>query len=132
MKKKVLALALGTVLMGSAWADTNIQKPKVQNLTVENTKNIKNGPYTEYYENGQKRAEGHYVDGVQEGYWAWWYEDGKPWAERNFVNGKENGKSTSWYKSGQKKFSGQYLNGKQSGEWTWWHENGKFKNKITY
>ena len=34
------------------------------------------GPYVEYYENGQKKLEAHYKDGEREGLATYWHENG--------------------------------------------------------
>ena len=60
-----------------------------------------NGPYVQYFENGQKSEEG------------------------NYKNGKYDGLMTQWYENGKKKLEGHYKNGKQEGLWTEWDEDGK-------
>ena len=37
----------------------------------------KDGPYVEYYDNGQKKSEAHYKNGRQEGVSNTWYENGQ-------------------------------------------------------
>jgi antitoxin component YwqK of YwqJK toxin-antitoxin module len=51
------------------------------------------------YENGQKKVEGHYKDGKEDGKWTWWYENGQIQSEANWKDGKID-------------------------EWTRWNENG--------
>jgi len=46
------------------------------------------GLATEWYENGQKKAEGNYVDGKKHGLTTMWYENGQKQAEVNYVDGK--------------------------------------------
>ena len=48
---------------------------------------IKNGPYTEYHENGQKAEEGYYKDGEKDGLTTHWYENGQKKVEVNFKDG---------------------------------------------
>ena len=36
------------------------------------------GDFNEWYENGQKRAEGSFEEGQEEGLWTYWNEDGSP------------------------------------------------------
>ena len=42
---------------------------------------IKDGPYTEYHENGQKAEEGYYKDGKFDGLTTWWFENRQKKAE---------------------------------------------------
>jgi antitoxin component YwqK of YwqJK toxin-antitoxin module len=51
------------------------------------------------YENGQKKVEGSYKDGKEDGKWTWWYENGQIQSEANWKDGKID-------------------------EWTRWNENG--------
>ena len=46
------------------------------------TENPKNGLHTEYYDNGQKKSEATYKDGVYDGKRAQWYENGQKSSER--------------------------------------------------
>ena len=43
---------------------------------------------TEYYDNGQKKWEGMFMDGVQDGLMTSWYESGQKRGEVNFFSGK--------------------------------------------
>ena len=74
----------------------------------------KDGKWTFWYKNGQKRSEGTYK-GVD--------EIGHP---------LQQGKWTEWYENGQKKSEITYKDGKEDGLWTYWDENGQKKSEITY
>ena len=77
-------------------------------LRDKNLKTIKDGTHTVFYESGQKKSEGTYKDG------------------------KENGLFTNWYESGQTSFKGTYIDGKKDGLFTWWYVNGKKEYEGTY
>jgi MORN repeat variant len=64
---------------------------------------VKDGPHSSWYENGQKETETPYKNGKPEGRWTGWYENGQKSVERNFKDGKEDGMNTWWYENGQKK-----------------------------
>lgn len=53
------------------------QQPIMIAFCSEKTTLKKNGKCTYYYENGQKKSEGKYVDDLQDGIWIDWDEDGK-------------------------------------------------------
>ena len=46
------------------------------------------GSWTKWYENGQKKSEGHYKEGTIDGLLTWWYETGEKKWEGHFVDGK--------------------------------------------
>ena len=69
---------------------------------------LHDGPYTEWYPNGQKVLEGAYKDGEKEGVWREWYENGK------------------------KKSHGIYKKGLRQGDWFWWHDNGQLEVEGFY
>jgi len=47
-----------------------------------------NGPYVEYYDNGQKSYESHYKNGEQHGRWTRWHENGQKHWESQYKNGE--------------------------------------------
>ncbi len=86
----------------------------------------KQGPFTFYYENGNKQGEGNYNHGKRVGYWKWWYESGSVQVLDNYgEDGTLDGEWKSFYESGQLKGEGNYKNGKFNGLWKWYYKNGK-------
>lgn len=51
------------------------------------TRKGKQGHWTRYWENGNKRDEGSYIDSKKIGLWIEWMEDGKKFAEIFYKNG---------------------------------------------
>jgi antitoxin component YwqK of YwqJK toxin-antitoxin module len=72
----------------------------------------KDGPETFWHENGQKKSEGNYKDGVIHGPAIGWHKNGQKAYEANYIKGKENGLSTEWYENGQIKLKIQFKDGK--------------------
>ncbi len=104
--------------------DTNVQKRGGIYYLPNETKPF-TGKNLCKYENGQKKYEGKYKDGQEDGKWTFWYENGQIEAELNFIDGKKDGKFTSWYESGHKKREKYYKDDKIDGKDTWWYENGQ-------
>ena len=75
----------------------------------------------EWYRNGQKKEEGTYKDGKEDGLWTGWYDNGQKEIEGTFKDGKPDGLSTLWYENGQKRQEGT------ENEWTYWNEDGSLK-----
>ena len=113
----------------------------------------KEGLWTEWYDNGQKRAESTYKGGRDNGLATSWHENGQKRAEITYKNGEQDGLQTFWYENGQKKSEGiiktyyarfhehrpKRLEGfanlplfEKEGLWTWWYENGRKWMKTTY
>lgn len=91
-------------------------------------KGKKDGKWTHWYSNGQKEEEMEYRDGKQHGNWAMWYENGKPWRSHQFKDGAIHGVRTDWNPDGTV-FSKQVCNelpcGYDDGVHMEWHSNGQ-------
>ena len=71
----------------------------------------KDGKYTEWYENGQKRSEETWKDGKLNGKTTIWYENGQKEEEGTYKDGIPDGKRTTWYENGQKRSEGTFKDG---------------------
>jgi len=63
-----------------------------------------------YFENGQLRTEGKYVDGKQHGIQKSYFDTGALASEANYVNGKVNGVRKSYLKDGTLLTEAKYVN----------------------
>lgn len=50
----------------------------------------------DYWSNGNKRIEEHFINGTLHGYWNRWYEDGCLMYETNWKNGRRDGLQINW------------------------------------
>ena len=75
------------------------------------------------YKNGQKKYEGTWKNGKEDGKWTDWYENGQKEYEGTYKDGKLDGIWIKWYKNGQKKYEGTYRDG-ESIEARQWFEDG--------
>jgi len=107
-----------------------------------------------FYENGQKRAEGEFLDGKKHGKWTYWYENGSKEMEEEYVQGKPHGNRTYWDIDGEKLGEGEFFygtgiwrqwykgekkervesfeKGDRHGRWSYWHENGRIYYQSEY
>ena len=118
----ILAAACG----GKDESSTEV-KPELKGVSVEEIEPredlayVKGSdtPYTgkvfALYENGQKKSEGNFKDGKQEGLFVMWYENGHKEQEKNLKDGNLHGLSVGFYKNGQKRWKVNYKNGKKEG-----------------
>ena len=56
---------------------------------------------TGYYENGNRKEEGHLKNGKKEDKWFKWYESSQLESETNYKNGQHHGKDQGWYANGK-------------------------------
>ena len=86
----------------------------------------KNGLSTNFYINSkQKKSEGEYKDGKQEGRWIEWWINGQKMSEGNYKDGKKDGNWTWWFMEGGNQCVGEYKDGSEVGNWVLWDENGE-------
>ncbi|MDB4551512.1 toxin-antitoxin system YwqK family antitoxin [Akkermansiaceae bacterium] len=93
-------------------------------------------PYTgkvfEFHDNGQKKSEGNYKDGKQDGHDVTWYDNGQKRSEGNYKDGKLHGDVRGWHENGQKMENATYKKGKPDGRSLAWHENGQMKSETNW
>lgn len=77
-----------------------------------------------YYENGTKKREINYQNGVYNGQLVSYYPSGQQSVVMTFSQGIQSGLTTRWYQNGKKKFEGNYLNGNPAGVWRFWKADG--------
>jgi antitoxin component YwqK of YwqJK toxin-antitoxin module len=87
---------------------------------------VRHGPYTEWYSNGKKFAEGRYADGKKVGEWTYYsFDDGKKAKTGSYKNGLCDGVWTYWRDDGSKQREERYASGDRDGRWVLWHKNGQ-------
>jgi antitoxin component YwqK of YwqJK toxin-antitoxin module len=122
---------------------------------VLDTAGLQQGEWKEYYENGQMKSIGKYLNGNkvgqwkyfyasskvfeigkydnqgrQQGKWIWYFDNGKTRRESNFLNGQEDGDFIEYADSGGVITKGQYVEGLREGIWT--YELGNYRSIGKY
>ena len=82
-----------------------------------------------YYESGQKKEEGSFKDGKEDGLKTWWYENGQKMSESSYKDGILDGLWTNWYKNGQKKIERTYKDGKLFNIIGRWNKDGSVRKE---
>ena len=85
---------------------------------------------SETYSNGQKKVEGKYHKGFEDGKWTEWYKNGQIKSIQNFKDGIPIGKQEFWYENGQKKEEKEFDSRHQLLYLTRWDEDGNIKEQI--
>lgn len=139
----------GIVIGNSVDASASKEVQARQSVNV-----IKDGKWTNWFENGTVRSEESYNKGITTGIWKVWYENGQLESEINFTagtavhfykNGNKHseggiaagmvntGKWTAYHENGNKNFEGTYTSdGQKDGVWTWYDETGKLTTTQTF
>ena len=86
----------------------------------------KDGLWTSWYDNGQKKDEFTWKDGKVDGTWKWYWSNGTKMKEGNWKDSKLDGLWTEWDENGQKKEEvifkdGEMISGKK------WNKDGTVK-----
>ncbi|MDB5256929.1 MAG: phophatidylinositol-4-phosphate 5-kinase [Chitinophagaceae bacterium] len=93
---------------------------------------VLNGPYLEYYSNGNVKTDAHYVKGELEGVRKHFFENGKMKAEETYKGGKRNGLYKYYYKNGNVETERYFQNGLKHGMYTQYYKNGKPEFTYNY
>jgi antitoxin component YwqK of YwqJK toxin-antitoxin module len=89
-----------------------------------------------YYENGQKKAEGEFVGGKKSGPWKFYFDNGDVMREGSYKAGVPVGPWKEYYKGGQVKSEGAYISAGgeavKQGTWITYHKNGSKEKEGKY
>lgn len=86
---------------------------------------IQDGPYQEWYRNGQVMQSGEYVDGVKQGQFKLFHENGKPTKTENYLNGKLEGAWKIYREDGTVEEQRSYKDNERDGRWIYYAADGK-------
>jgi antitoxin component YwqK of YwqJK toxin-antitoxin module len=104
--------------------------PKYKAVNYEN--GVREGKWTFWHDNGQKKSEGYFKNGKEHGKWTAWYWNGNVQIEANGPRFNKNGSWVWRADGGQKKSEGSYKDDMRDGQWIWWQNNGKIKYEANY
>jgi len=90
------------------------------------------GNWTHWYENGQKKQEQHYDDGVLNGSIKSWHENGQLECEGNNKNGNNHGKMMCWHDNGLLSAEVSFKDGKNEGKMSFFYPSGALKMEGDY
>jgi antitoxin component YwqK of YwqJK toxin-antitoxin module len=85
---------------------------------------LKMGKCTEYFENGNKESEGEYKNDSRENLWIEWHENGQKKSEGNYEYGKQNGNRIEYDREGNKICEIMMVYGRSKGKYICWYKNG--------
>lgn len=93
-------------------------------------KGLPDGLMTEYNMQGKVITQGDYIEGNKEG--KWFYDAGDNRDEGEYIEDMRNGMWQSLYPDGSISFKGKFVDDLPNGKHTWFWENGKIKKEGSY
>lgn len=119
----LLQFSCGNPLIVEKYANGNPQFEYYQNEKGE-----KHGHYISYFENGNKRSEGEYNNGIQINKWTYWHESGNLLSEGVLdINGKEEGEWYFYFPNGILQQQEFWKGGVKEGRFVEYYEQGSVK-----
>ena len=85
---------------------------------------FKQGPWVEWFQNGQVSLQGSYANDQFHDTWEGFYEDGTPEREVSFEYGSRTGTWTYWWQNSQVRGTGTYVDDVAQDGWTFFLEDG--------
>lgn len=101
--------------------------PKVQMLLKDDKMQI-----TRWYENGQTKETGHYIDYQKDGQWLKWAKNGVLIERGEYKESKKHGKFVFREQSGNLSAKGYYHRDVKTGLWTTFHKNGRVASRTQF
>ncbi|MES2589179.1 MAG: toxin-antitoxin system YwqK family antitoxin [Bacteroidota bacterium] len=93
------------------------------------TNGQRNGPYADYYPNGQASLICKFIEGNQSGLSLSFYEDGAKREETEHKNGMKNGKMVQYFQNGKISLNTTFLDDQPNGAYVDFYENGTKKKE---
>jgi antitoxin component YwqK of YwqJK toxin-antitoxin module len=101
----------------------NYKGEKKREKDIDPEKKTKNE--IDFYDNGQAKEEGVYLDGK--------YKITNYWTREGVkIVSNGTGELVTYHDNGKVKARGIYKNSNKVGKWQWWHDNGQLKSQETY
>ncbi|WP_375757955.1 toxin-antitoxin system YwqK family antitoxin [Corallococcus exercitus] len=119
----------GTVQKGKTTQNESVYCIKPNSKPGEQ---VIHGPYVDFWANGQKQAEGQYLNGFRSGRWTFWDANGVKTGETEFVAGDYHGTRVQYFANGKPKMIEQYRKGFRNGTVQELSEDGKVIRQLQF
>jgi len=90
------------------------------------------GPFIDYYNNGSKKGEGYFNDGLLSGSRLLYHPGGKLSQNYSYKAGITDGPANRYYADGSLLHKGKFEHGKEHGEWLMYYPNGQIKQSVNF
>ncbi|EGD6462202.1 hypothetical protein IAJ26_004673, partial [Salmonella enterica] len=92
---------------------------KYENRNIASIQEIKNkkfnGLYESWWRNGNRRAQGRFINGREDGDYFIWYKNGNKYFSGSMRDGKLDGVFNTWFADGKIRIQGIFLSGTRIG-----------------
>ena len=149
MKKTILIIASILFITSTVFPQSKMDLDNLIDrgglLYAPNKEKPFSGSVFNLYDNGQKKLNGRYRNGIKNGKWTWWNIDGGVDSTGSYKKGLMKGQWKFYFSNGNLNGKGQYRDGNgtdlgntgiprhgRHGKWTFWYENGKKEVEGTY
>ena len=107
------------------YPDNETIRVKYQVVQLSDDSLVNNGPYVEYYKDGQKFQEGKYKRGAYVGEWTYWHPNGQLCRTITYKDGKPDGKWEVFREDGTRLEIQSYKAGTRDGKWQSFYPDGE-------
>ncbi|WP_157775661.1 toxin-antitoxin system YwqK family antitoxin [Melittangium boletus] len=118
---------VGTRQTGEPQEGISCRKPD-----TSNGRGVAHGPYVSFYANGQKSAEGQFVDGFRSGSWTFYTQDGQVRSRIEFSVGNYHGRREEYFPNGRLRTVESYVHGKLDGLVKEFSSDGRLVKQSEY
>lgn len=101
----------------------------IQQKGVFNHECKRKGLWVSWYDNGQKKTSGRYLNNLKEGPWTNWYDNGRRMQKGYYQQDAKEGVWIYWYGNGKKKEAGRYNQDQRVERWSSWDDAGNMINQ---
>jgi antitoxin component YwqK of YwqJK toxin-antitoxin module len=95
------------------------------NVVAADGKPQKQGRWQFWFEDGEIKCEGEFLDDKPIGNHVWWFANGQKQCEGAYADGQPEGVWVHWHDNGIRAAQGEYKDGKRVGRWMQWDSDGK-------
>ena len=96
-------------------------------------KKVKHGPHTKWFPKGEfKQFERNYQNNILNGPYKEWYSNGQLKVETNYINGQLEGTFKKYYSNGNKRVEGRYAENTRVSVYKEYYKNGQLKLSYNY
>lgn len=126
MKKSLLLLSLFFICIASLMLAMYLFPIVKEEAFFEN---LKDGVFTEYYDNGHILSRTNYKNGKRNGSYTFYHDNGNVLRTVNYVKDFKDGEELSYYKNSLLKSKVIYINGLKEGEATTYFNDNNFSSQ---
>jgi len=129
--RKILDQKWDTSDLYKTYYDNGQLKEKIEYIYDQTCGYIKQNIHN-WFKNGVRHLVQSYQYNIKNGLFSEWYENGKLKYECNFINGCKDGLERIYYYNGQRKLYVNYSRGVMNGKCNTWHMNGKVEIECNF